>query len=188
MGSPLTAGGVQGGRRGVFLDRDGTINEEVGYLGNPDSLRLLPGAAGAIRRLNESGFAAIVVTNQSAIGRGYFSSEDVAAVNTCLIERLRARGACIDGLYVCPHRPDERCNCRKPQPGLLLQAAEEHGLDVRRSFLVGDKESDLDSGRRAGCRTVLIGTGPEHPGNAPSSDHVADDLAAAVEWILAAAG
>jgi D-glycero-D-manno-heptose 1,7-bisphosphate phosphatase len=188
VGSPLTTGRAPGGRRAVFLDRDGTINEEVGYLGNPDDLHLLPGAAGAIRRLNESGFTAIVVTNQSAIGRGYFSSEDVAAVNTRLVEQLRERGASIDGLYVCPHRPDERCSCRKPEPGLLLQAAEEHGLDVRGSFLVGDKESDLDSGRRAGCRTVLVRTGPEGPENAPPPDHVADDLAAAVEWILAAAG
>jgi D-glycero-D-manno-heptose 1,7-bisphosphate phosphatase len=175
----------------VFLDRDGTINEEVEYLNDPQQLRLIPGAAQAIRDLNEAGVPVILTTNQAGIGRGYFSEDTVRAIHQELSSRLAAHGAHLDAIYHCPHHPDEGCDCRKPRPGMLIRAAEEHGLDLGQSFVAGDKVSDLDAGRRVGCRTVLVLTGYgseqrdafDQCGFQP--DHVSDDLLAAVGWILA---
>jgi D-glycero-D-manno-heptose 1,7-bisphosphate phosphatase len=174
----------------VFLDRDGTINEEVGYLHDPQQLRLIPGAAEAIRRLNQAGVRVILVTNQAGIGRGYYELEAMTATHEALAEKLAAHGAHLDAVYYCPHHPDVDCECRKPQPGMLLQAAQEQGIDLRRSFAVGDKVGDLEAGRRAGCRTVLVlsGYGLQTRATLDESehqpDHVSDDLAEAVQWIL----
>ena len=174
----------------VFLDRDGTINEEVEYLSDPGDLRLIAGAAGAIRLLNVAGMPAVVVSNQAGVGRGYFSEESVRAVNEELAKRLAAKGARLDAIYYCPHHPDEGCACRKPEPGMLLQAAREQGLDLQRSYMVGDKVSDLDAGRRAGCRTVLVLTGygaearEAYESSDTQPDHVSEDLLDAVKWIL----
>ncbi|OGP85387.1 MAG: hypothetical protein A2V87_07975 [Deltaproteobacteria bacterium RBG_16_58_17] len=150
----------------VFLDRDGTINEEVGYLDRIEKLRLIPGAAEAIRLINESGMKAIVVTNQSGVARGMFDEDFVHQVNTRLREMLRAEGAAIDGLYFCPHHPTEglgdylrTCDCRKPAPGLLLRAAEELRLDLARSYMVGDTLKDIEAGVRAGAQGILVRTG-----------------------------
>jgi len=186
-------------RPAVFLDRDGTLTEEVGYVNHPRRLRLLPRSARAIRRLNEVGVAAIVVTNQAGVARGYFSEEVLQAVNAALVAQLKAEGAHLDAIYVCPHHPTEGeppyrldCDCRKPKPGLLHRAAADHGVDLTRSTLVSDRPSDLVAARAVGAAAVLVLTGyglgeweyrrarfPLEP------DHVAPDLLDAVEWVLA---
>lgn len=178
----------------VFLDRDGTINEEVEYLDDPQDLRLIPGAVEAIRLLNEAGVPAIVVTNQAGVGRGYFSEARVEAIHQQLAKQLAAHGAHLDATYYCPHHPDEGCDCRKPNPGMLKRAAQEHDIDLGRSFAVGDKVSDLEAGRRAGCRTVLVltGYGAEAQESFKRSDFQPDfnarDLLQAVRWMLAQQG
>ncbi len=186
-------------RAAVFIDRDGTLTEEVGYVNHPRRLRLLPRSAEAVRRLNEAGVAAVVATNQAGIARGYFSEEVLQAVNEALVAQLEDGGARLDGLYVCVHHPTAGappfradCDCRKPKPGLLRRAARELDLDLGRSAIVGDKPSDLLAGAEVGARGVLVLTGyglgewefrratfPREP------DHVAGDLLDAVEWFLA---
>jgi D-glycero-D-manno-heptose 1,7-bisphosphate phosphatase len=191
-----------GSRPAVFIDRDGTLTEEVGYVNHPSRLRLLPRSAEAVRRLNQAGVAAVVATNQAGVARGYFSEDVLHAVNAALVAQLEQAGARLDGLYVCLHHPSEgvapyraACECRKPQPGLLLRAAEELGLDLAASTMVGDKASDLEPGRRVGARAVLVLTGygrgeweyRREQFTVPP-DHVATDLLDAVEWALAKDG
>ena len=181
-------------RAAVFLDRDGTVNREVEYLGEPSQLRLIPRAAQAIRLLNEAQVPVVLVTNQAGIGRGYYSLEAMEAVHRELGRRLAARGAHLDAVYYCPHRPDEGCECRKPRPGMLLRAAGEHGLDLSRCFAVGDKVSDLEAGWRVGCRTVLVLTGYGREmrrsfHRAPfQPDQISPNLLQAVLWILSEMG
>ncbi len=184
------------GRPAVFLDRDGTIVREVEYLRSPRELRLLPRAAEAIRRLNEAGFAVVVVTNQSGIARGLLTEDDLEEIHAVLRRRLARGRAKLDAIYFCPHHPEaarreyrRRCRCRKPAPGMLLRAAEELELDLGRSYAIGDGERDVEAGRRAGCRTVLVRTGygagtEARLGAGLPADHVADDLSRAVAWIL----
>jgi D-glycero-D-manno-heptose 1,7-bisphosphate phosphatase len=186
-------------RPAVFLDRDGTLTEEVGYVNHPSRLKLLPRAAEAIRRLNAAGVAAVVVTNQAGIARGYFSEDVLHAVDEALRAELARAGARLDGLYACLHHPTEghapyraQCECRKPKPGLLLRAARELGLDLARSTMVGDKASDLVPGRAVGAATVLVLTGYglgeweyRRADFAVEPDHVAGDLLDAVDWALA---
>jgi len=184
-------------RAAVFLDRDGTIIEEVEYLAAPDQVRLIPGAAEAIARLNLLRIPVIVVTNQSGVARGYFPESRVAEVHARLDQLLAERSAYIERYYVCPHHPREgtseyrrECDCRKPQPGLLLRAAAELNLELTSSCVIGDKVSDLQAGARAGCRTILVrtGYGASHEPNARTRDPrllgVVDGLADAVElWL-----
>ncbi|HTD26080.1 MAG TPA: HAD family hydrolase [Candidatus Elarobacter sp.] len=188
-----------GHRPAVFIDRDGTLTEEVGYVNHPSRLRLLPRSAEAIRCLNAADVAAVVVTNQAGIARGYFSAEVLRATNDALVAQLEDAGAHLDGIYVCPHHPTEGvppyrvvCDCRKPAPGLLERAAAELDLDLAASTMVGDKASDLVPARSVGAGAVLVLTGyglgeweyrREDFGLAP--DHVAGDLLDAVEWVLA---
>ena len=188
-----------GHRPAVFIDRDGTLTEEVGYVNHPSRLRLLPRSAEAIRRLNGAGVAAVVVTNQAGIARGYFSDEVLRATNDALVAQLEDAGAHLEGIYVCPHHPTEgvppyraACDCRKPAPGLLQRAAAELDLDLAASTMVGDKASDLVPARSVGAAAVLVLTGyglgeweyrRKDLGVAP--DHVAGDLLDAVEWVLA---
>jgi D-glycero-D-manno-heptose 1,7-bisphosphate phosphatase len=189
-------------RPAVFLDRDGTLTDEVGYVNHPSRLRLLPRSAEAIRRLNAAAVPAVVVTNQAGIARGYFSQDVLDAVNATLVAQLAEAGARLDGIYVCPHHPTEgappyraRCECRKPKPGLLRRAAAELGLDLARSTMIGDKPSDLLPGREVGAATVLVLTGYgrgeweyHRERFEVKPDHVADDLLDAVEWALAQRG
>ena len=186
------------GQPAVFIDRDGTLTEEVGYVNHPRRLRLLPRSAEAIRRLNSAGLKAVMVTNQSGVARGYFSEEVLHAVNEALVSQLKAEGGYLDGLYVCVHHPTEGKSpyravgdCRKPEPGLLKRAEADLGLDLSRSWVVGDKIIDIIAGRRAGARSILVLTGYglgewEYRRSAwPSEpDHVAEDLLDAVDWIL----
>jgi D-glycero-D-manno-heptose 1,7-bisphosphate phosphatase len=186
-------------RPAVFIDRDGTLTEEVGYLNHPSRLRLLPRSAEAVRRLNEAGIAAVLATNQAGIARGYFSEDVMNAVHQQLADQLKEAGAHLDGLYVCPHHPTAGeppfradCDCRKPRPGLLLRAARDLDLDLAGSIMVGDKPSDLSVAHAVGARSILVLTGyglgeweyrRAHFPVAP--DHVATDLLEAVEWVIA---
>ncbi len=181
-------------RRAVFLDRDGTINVERDYLYRIEDFEFIPGAPEAIRRLREAGFLVIVVTNQSGVARGYYSLEDVERLHRHIQDELARTGAGIDGFYVCPHHPTEgvgefrrECDCRKGQPGMLLLAAAEQGIDLSASYMVGDKQVDVDAGLSAGCRALLVRTGygaQEAEKLAESQIPIVDDLPQAVERIL----
>jgi D-glycero-D-manno-heptose 1,7-bisphosphate phosphatase len=170
------------GRAAVFLDRDGTLMEDVGYPSSPDSVELLPGATEALRTLREAGFALVLVSNQSGVARGLIAPDEAKAVHERLIAELGAREARLDGSYYCFHGPDEGCDCRKPAPGLLLRAASELGLDLTRSALVGDKASDAEAGSAAGCTTVMLDRSGQ--AGAGGADHVARDWQAAARFIL----
>jgi D-glycero-D-manno-heptose 1,7-bisphosphate phosphatase len=147
------------GRAAVFLDRDGTLIDDVGYISDPDDVRLVPGAADALRVLRDDGFALVVVSNQSGIGRGLTTQEQADAVHRRFLEELEAAGAAIDATYYCPHTPDDGCPCRKPLPGLILDAARELELDLERSTTVGNSAVDVAAGEAAGTRTILLGQG-----------------------------
>ena len=185
---------LDGTRPAVFLDRDGTLIEHVHYLSDPARVRLLPGAAEALRRLRQAGFARVLVTNQSAIGRGMLTVERLAEIHAELERQLAASGATLDGIYYCPAAPagDDRtvveCPDRKPGPGMLLSAAAEKGLDLSASWMVGDLISDVLAGLNAGCRSILVQSGQATPSElaAAATDRslVAPDLATSVEWIL----
>jgi len=181
----------------VFLDRDGILIEEVGYLRRVEDLRLLPGVPEAVRRLNEAGLPVLVVTNQSVVARGLCTEADVTAIHTALAQQLQDQGAHIDRFYYCPHHPSEgrgvyrmACKCRKPRSGLVYQAAQELHLRLSRSVVVGDKLSDLEAAWEAGCRAVLVLTGygqetlKSLDGNPRRPDYIAEDLGGAVDWIV----
>ena len=174
----------------VFLDRDGTVIDEVGHLGEPERVVVLPGVPAALRKLVDAGYALVVVTNQAGVARGYFTDSEVVAVNDRTRELLEAEGVLLDGSYHCPHHPDFTgpCDCRKPAPGMLVRAAEELDLDLSRSWMVGDHPSDAEAGRAAGARSIMVRTGH---GLLPGANHgpppgvvVVDDLTAAADMIL----
>lgn len=146
-------------RRAVFLDRDGVLIEEVDYLGDPRGLRLIPSAPAALRRLSRAGFRVIVISNQSGVARGYFSLSALRRIHARLRAELRARGARLDAIYYCPHHPDDGCRCRKPETELLARAGRRFGLDLGRSFFIGDTSVDVRTARRAGCAPLLVRTG-----------------------------
>jgi D-glycero-D-manno-heptose 1,7-bisphosphate phosphatase len=188
---------VTPGRVGVFLDRDGTINEEIGFLKSPDELALIPGAAASIRTLNQRGYATCVISNQSGVARGIVAEEDLVRIHARMHEQLRSEGAHIDRIYYCPHHPREglppynvNCTCRKPLPGMLLQGARELDIDLARSFTVGDRIVDVQAGHAAGTRALLVLTGYgretveecRRAGVLP--DAIVPNLAAATEYIL----
>jgi D-glycero-D-manno-heptose 1,7-bisphosphate phosphatase len=172
----------------VFLDRDGTLNLETGYVHDRAGWQWLPGAPQALARLHGFGYRLVVVSNQSGLARGLYGTADVDALHDYVNEDLAGRGAIIDAFYYCPHHPDFTgdCSCRKPKPGLLLRATEELGLDCKRSWMIGDKISDIRAGRAAGCRSILVRTGYGHRAEAdmPAGLPVADDLRAAAELII----
>jgi len=176
----------------VFMDRDGTINEEVSYLSRMEQLRIYPQAYEAIRLINAAGMKAVVITNQSGIARGYFTEDFVRSVHDRINELLGAEGARIDGFYVCPHHPiygngiyKQHCQCRKPEPGLFLQAAEELHIDLTRSYMIGDMLKDIEAGKKAGARGILVKTG--YGTNIVRTDmpaYIAEDILDAVKWIM----
>lgn len=184
--------------KAVFLDRDGTVNEEVSYLRDLKQLRLIPGAGTAIRRLNEAGLKVVLVTNQSGIARGYFTEAFVQETHELLGRMLAAEQAHIDAVYYCPHHPTagnsrytRDCDCRKPGTGLIDRAARDLGIDVSQSYMVGDKWIDVELGQRAGAHSILVKTGyaPDDPGNIrpshmPDPDFVAHTIVEAADWIL----
>jgi D-glycero-D-manno-heptose 1,7-bisphosphate phosphatase len=176
-------------REAVFLDRDGTLIEEVNYLSAPEQVRLISGAADAVRRLNDAGLLVVVVTNQAGVARGYFPESRVAEVHAHLSALLAECGAKIDAYFYCPHHPTEgigayrvACECRKPRPGLLLTAARELGIDLSRSWMIGDKLCDASAGEAAGCRTLLVRTG--HGRDLPNDVSTMANVAEAVATLL----
>jgi histidinol-phosphate phosphatase family protein len=169
-------------RRLVILDRDGTINVEKHYLSNPDEVELLPKAAEGIRRMRVLGLKVIVITNQSAIGRGYLDHSTLNRIHNRLLDLLATEGAMIDRIYFCPHRPDEGCECRKPKTALLEQAALDFQADLTQSFVIGDKDTDIEAGRRVGATTILVrsGYGTEIAAKGDTiADYVVNNLAEA---------
>lgn len=185
------------GTPAVFLDRDGTINVEAGYIKDLANLHLMPGAAAAIKRLNDMGVPAILATNQSGPARGYYPETWVHTLNNRVLELLQAEGARLDDMFYCPHLPDGTvpeytmdCRCRKPEPGMLEDAAAKHGLDLSVSYMIGDKSTDVEVGQRAGCRTVLLKSGygervlsGEYQWKV-EADFVADTLVEAIDWVV----
>jgi D-glycero-D-manno-heptose 1,7-bisphosphate phosphatase len=146
-------------RRAVFLDRDGTIGEELGYVNHIDRFQIFPYAAEAIRELNQAKIPVIVVTNQSGIARNIFPESLVHEVHKKMVAELAAGGARVDAIYFCPHKSEDACECRKPNPGLLDRAAREHALDLAGSWIVGDRYADLEMGHAVGARGILVMTG-----------------------------
>jgi D-glycero-D-manno-heptose 1,7-bisphosphate phosphatase len=185
----------------VFLDRDGTINEEVGYLDNLDKFKIIPCAYEAIRLINESGMKAVVISNQAGVAKGLFTEDFVKIINKHLQAGLRQNGAHIDNFYYCPHHPTEgaepyrqACNCRKPAPGMLLQAAEDLNIDLTKSYLVGDRFNDMEAAKSVGAKGILVKTGfgqsllqddgPDKAAPQNKPDFIVADILEAVKWIL----
>jgi D-glycero-D-manno-heptose 1,7-bisphosphate phosphatase len=182
----------------VFLDRDGTISPEVGYLSDPSKFELLPGAADSIRNLNEAGYKVFVVTNQSGIALGFLSIEILEQIHSRMKKLLANSGAYIDKIYFCPHHPTKGnsgftipCSCRKPEHGMILQAAKDYKLDLLSSFIIGDKLTDVNTGKSLGLRSILVltGYGKEEKERLSSESvnkslFIAKDIAEAVDWIL----
>lgn len=172
-------------RPAVFLDRDGTLNADLGFVSRPEDVRWLPGVAAALARLRWAGYLLIVVTNQSGIARGYYDAQAMQALHDWMNADLRTQGAHVDAFYHCPHHPDlsGACTCRKPAPGMLLRAAEDWFIDLERSWMIGDKMSDVVAGRAAGCTPILLASGPALPDEYPALLRAAD-LGEAADLIL----
>ena len=176
-------------KRAVFIDRDGTINVEKEYLYLIDDFEFIPGAVEAIRLLNEAGFLVVVVTNQSGVARGYYTEDDVLHLHRYIDDELALSGAKVDAWFYCPHHPSGRgsyslpCRCRKPLPGMLLEAARQMDIDLTMSVMIGDKIADVKAGLAAGCRTILVrtGYGTDAEADLPSGIEVSDDLLTAVQ-------
>jgi len=165
--------------KAVFLDRDGTIARDVPYCSRPEDFELLPGAAEGIKLLNKHGFKVIVVTNQSGIARGYFTEKTLAEIHDKMITELAQHGAHVDAIYYCPHHPDDNCDCRKPKPRMVFQAARDLDIDLSQSYVVGDSEMDVELARQAGCKAVIRVAESRDAGNL-----VAASFKDAVEQIL----
>lgn len=171
--------------KAVFLDRDDTISRDIGYCSRVEDFEILPSVDRAIKLLNQHGFKVVVVTNQSGVARGYFTEAALLQIHQHMVDELTRCDARIDAIYYCPHHPDDHCQCRKPEPGLLLRAAEDLGIDLAGSFMIGDTEGDIKAGKAAGCRTVLVTNG-SNAGNeiAGPPDQIAENMLQAVQWIL----
>ena len=177
-------------RRFVILDRDGTLIREYGYLRDPRKVELLPGVVVGLRRMQRMGLGLVVITNQSGVGRGYFTEKILARIHHRMVSLLSAHGIELDGIYHCPHTPEARCTCRKPRLGMLRQAAHDLGFVMCRSIIIGDKECDIRLGRNAGATSILVrtGYGAEIEKDAGlmrrlRHDAIVDDLGKAAEWI-----
>ena len=175
----------------IFMDRDGTVSEESGYMYHAGLFRLFPWTGEAIRRINQSGMKAILTTNQSGIGRGYFAEETVHQVHQLLRTELQQWEARLDAIYYCPHTPEDGCECRKPKPGMLLRAARELDIDLSRSYMVGDRYLDVRCAHTAGVHAILVRSGDgkdevaKYAATAnPQPHYVAENLLDAVDAIL----
>jgi D-glycero-D-manno-heptose 1,7-bisphosphate phosphatase len=185
----------------IFLDRDGTINEEVGYLDSIDKLKLFANTAKAIRLINDSGMKAVVITNQSGVARGYFTEDFVRTVHSHIQKTLQEKGAVIDAFYYCPHHPTDgigtylqSCVCRKPEAGMLIRASQEMDIDLTRSYTVGDMLKDIQVARKVGAKGVLVKTGYGlntiekdlilEPTVTIQPHYIAENILDAVKWIM----
>ena len=179
-------------RRAVFLDRDGTINIEKDYLYQVNDFEFIPGVPEAIRLLNQAGIMVVVVTNQSGVARGYYTEDDVLNLHRHIAKELERDSAHVDAWLYCPHHPDGRgsyalpCNCRKPLPGMLQEAAARYDIDLENSVIIGDKLADVKAGMAAGCHTILVRTGYGATEERYASPHtiISDDLLSAVKYLL----
>ncbi len=183
-------------RLAVFLDRDGTIIKLVNYIKDPKDVELIEGAAEAIKELNRTDLLVLMVTNQAGVAKGYFTIQDVDSINAKMEQLIQEGGGYLDDIYICPHHPSEGetnftcdCDCRKPKPGLLQEAAQEYGLSLDRCWIVGDNKSDIAAGKAAGVKTILVRTGhgadmEKEMADDDAPDHVVDDLPQAVKIIL----
>ena len=178
-------------RRAVFLDRDGVINENrPDYVKSWDEYVFLPGALEALRQLATSDFAILVISNQSAVGRGLISPQQLEDIHRRMVQEIERSGGRIDAIECCPHRPADGCGCRKPRPGLLQRAAARFDLDLTASYLVGDAQTDVEAALNAGCQPILVRTGRGQdqlrrvPPGLAARCRVVDDLSAAVATIL----
>ena len=166
----------------VFIDRDGTIMEDTDYCSDPKDVRIFTGVPDALRRLRSRGFKLIIITNQSGIGRGRFTLDQYRAVETEVLKQLG--GALIDATYYCPDPPGQPSDCRKPAPGMIVQATQDHKIDLSRSFFIGDKEIDVECAHNAGVSAIRVRTGIQRDVTGSNADWLADDLSAAVQIIL----
>jgi D-glycero-D-manno-heptose 1,7-bisphosphate phosphatase len=179
-------------RKVIFLDRDGTINRDsAGYIKSRSEFDFIPGSIEAIRNLTVNGFTSIVITNQSALARKYVTPEELVAMHELMSNAIASEGGKITDVFFCPHMPDEGCDCRKPAPGLILQARQKYNIDLADSILVGDSIKDIVCGRNAGCGGMVLvksGIDPDVEEKLKekqlAADHVAEDLLEAVEWII----
>lgn len=182
-------------KKAVFLDRDGVITQEPPYYAHDvDQLNFVPKSPEAIRLLNKHGYSVVVVSNQAGIAHGYYPEEDTVVFNKAMAKKLARQHATIDAIYYCPHHPEAnvakfrvKCNCRKPEPGMLLRAEKELGIDLKQSFMIGDKLSDIEAGKRVGCKTIMVRTGQgeeQLKSNSIECSYVAADLYDASEYIL----
>ena len=175
------------------MDRDGTVSEEVGYMYHAGLYQPFPWAGPAIHKINESGMKAVLITNQSGIGRGYFKEDTVDEVHAILKAELARHNAFLDAIYMCPHHPDAGCDCRKPNPGMLLKAQEEMDIDLSRSYMIGDKYVDIGTAHRVGATSILVLTGygreqrEKHGSDKQQPDFVVENLMEAVDGILSGA-
>ncbi|MFZ3059399.1 MAG: D-glycero-beta-D-manno-heptose 1,7-bisphosphate 7-phosphatase [Candidatus Methanoperedens sp.] len=177
--------------KAVFIDRDGTINVDVHYLDDPDKFEMYPGVGEGVKKLKENSFKIIVITNQSGIARGYFTEKQLSNIHEKMKKEFQKFDVVMDGIYYCPHHPDDNCNCRKPNTGLFEKAINENNIDIDKSYVLGDKILDIGAGKKIGARAILI---PEPYIREEllskkkeweyNPDYIADDFMAAVEWIL----
>ena len=174
---------TEGKAPAIFLDRDGTLMRDVDYCGAVEDVHVFEQAPIALRRLKDAGYKLFVITNQSGIGRGYFNQQQYGAVEAEVARQLGEN--LIDATYHCPHLPEDNCKCRKPAPEMVVRAAEEHGIDLARSYFIGDKRSDIECGRNAGTKTVLVRTGYGKETDPALADFAAEDLRQAADLILA---
>jgi histidinol-phosphate phosphatase family protein len=172
--------------RAVFIDRDGTIARDVPYCSRPEDFEMFAGVPEAIRTLNRNGFKVVVITNQSGVARGYFTEETLGRIHDKMLADLQREGARIDGIYYCPHHPDENCECRKPGTALLRLAGRDLDIDMGRSYMIGDMVQDIEAGRAAGCRTIFVTNGGKLPASSRgfAPDAVTGTFSEAVNWIL----
>jgi D-glycero-D-manno-heptose 1,7-bisphosphate phosphatase len=180
--------------KAVFLDRDGTIVEDIGYMNSPDQIQFIPGAIEAIKKLNQAGYKVVVITNQAGVARGLITEDMLQTIDKTLHKFILNGGAHLDGLYYCPHHPEhgtypykQACECRKPHPGLIKRAHRDLDVDLSRSFMIGDKATDVEAGKRAGTKTILVlsGRGLQEKNRLKDTpDKIADNLGQAVDWIL----
>jgi D-glycero-D-manno-heptose 1,7-bisphosphate phosphatase len=186
-----------GRNRAVFIDRDGTLVHARHYPSRPEDLVLYDGIGDRLRDIQQAGYLLVMITNQSGIARGYFTEADLARMHDHLRDELSMHGVSIDAIYFCPHHIDGsipalaiNCDCRKPQPGMLLQAAADLSIDLRRSWFLGDILDDVEAGNRAGCRTILVDIGSEPPPHNPlrTPDYIASEATHAVSIVAAVEG
>ena len=180
--------------KAVFLDKDGTIIEDVGYIQSPSQIKFIDGSIEAIKKLNQAGYKVVIISNQSGIARGMVTENAIHHVDKTLHKHILNGGAHLDGIYFCPHHPEhglhpykKSCECRKPHPGLIKKAEHDLKIDLSMSFMIGDKATDIEAGQKAGVKTVLVltGRGPEEKSKIKEKpDHIANKLSDAIDWIL----